>query len=189
MDVIKRIYERLFSVEFLHAGYVFNNQNLIGESLNIRPDKETKTLFKNHGITYSFSGGTLVCIMQSDQLTPPNPSPLIPSIEFTGNVRLRFLIESTADFLKRTQVNAVGSAQVYHFSNQANAGTNGFIAQNETGVNNTDLQTVAAVEPSETCFGVIDIHNNGAVNANYDLFGGDKRLLRPAYRIRFVPKP
>lgn len=189
MDVIKRLYERLFSVEFLHTGYVFNNQNLIGEGISLRPDKDTKALFKNHSISYTFSGGTLVCIMQSDQLTPPNPQPVIPSIDFTGNVRLRFLIESSADFLKRTQVNAVGSAQVYHFTNQANAGTNGFIAQAETGVNNADLQTVAAVNPSETCFAVIDIHNNGAVNANYDLFGANQRLLRPAYRIRFVPKP
>lgn len=189
MDVIKRIYERLFSVEFLHAGYVFNNQNLISESINIRPDKDTKALFKNHSISYSFAGGTLVCVMQSDQLTPPNAQPVIPSIEFTGNVRLRFLIESSADFLKRTQVSAVGSAQVYYFNNQANVGTNMFIAQAETGVANADLQTVATVSPSETCFAVIDIHNNGAINANYDLFGGDKRLLRPAYRIRFVPKP
>lgn len=189
MEVIRRIYERLFSVEFLHAGYVFFQQNLIGESISIRPDKDTKMLFKNHGINYSFSGGTLVCVMQSDLLTPPAPMPVIPSIEFTGNVRMRFLIDSSSDFLKRTQVAAVGSAQVYQFTNQFNAGTNGFIAQHETGVNNDDLQTVAALQPSETCFAVIDIHNNATVNPNYDLFGGDKRLLRPAYRVRFVPKP
>jgi len=84
---------------------------------------------------------------------------------------------------------AAGSAQVYQFSNQSNAGTNGFIAQHETGVNNDDLETVVTVEPASTCFAVIDIHNNGAVNTSYDLFGGDSRLLSPEYRIRFVPIP
>lgn len=189
MDVIKIIYERLFSVEFLHAGYVFTQQNLLSESLRIRPDKETARLFKNHGINYRFQGGTLVCVMRSDLLNPPAPNPVLPSIEFTGNVRMRFLVYSSTDFLARTQVAAVGSKDVYQFSNQSNAGTNLFIAQNEAGVNNADLKTTAAIKPEEACFAVIDIHNNGAVNANYDLFGGDKRLLSPAYKVRFVPKP
>ncbi|MGB8191999.1 MAG: hypothetical protein WCF67_08775, partial [Chitinophagaceae bacterium] len=188
-DVIRRIYERLFSVELLHAGYVFFQQNMLSESVRVKPDKETAKLFKNHGINYRFSAGTLVCTMMSDQLAPPAASPVLPSIEFTGNVRMRFMMYSSADFLNRTQVVAAGSAEVYQFSNQANAGTNSFIAQHETGVNNDDLKTVAAIAPEEKCFAVIDIHNNGAVNAAYDLFGGDKRLLSPAYKVRFAPKP
>jgi hypothetical protein len=189
MDVIKRLYERLFSVEFLHAGYVFFQQNLINGGISMEPDSATKTLFKNHNILYRFVNGTLLCTMQSDLLTPPAPTPVLPFIEFTGNVRIRFLVTANPDFLNRTQVIAAGSQQVYQFTNQANAGTNGFIAEHEAGVNDDDLQNTSAIEPSATCFAVIDIHNNAAVNAAYDLFGVDKRLLSPAYRIRFVPKP
>jgi hypothetical protein len=189
MDVIRRRYGRLFSVELLHTGYVFFQQSRIGDSIGVRPDKETTRLFKNHGLDYHFEGGTLVCKMQSERLNPVNATPLIPFNAFVGNVRLRFLVFRDSDFLDRTQVIATGSQQVYQFTNQANAGTNGFIAQNETGVNNADLQTTIAVKPEKECFAVIDIHNNGAMNANYDLFGANTRLLSPAYRVRFAPKP
>ena len=187
MDLITRRYERLFSLQLLHTGYEFFGQNLISESLRLMPDADTQKLFDKHSIRYRFVNGTLLCMMQCDLLSPPATTPLIPFISFTGNVRLRFLVFSTNDFLSRTQVIAAGSAQVYQFSNQSNAGTNGFIAQHETGVNNDDLQNTAAVEPAQKCFAVIDIHNNGAVNTSYDLFGGDSRLLSPVYRIRFVP--
>lgn len=189
MDLITRRYERLFSIQFLHTGYEFFAQNLLQEGLRIVPDSDTQELFDNHFIRYRFENGTLLCIMQCNLLSPPAITPVLPFISFSGNVRLRFLVFSSSDFLKRTQVIAAGSTAVYQFSNQNNTGTNGFIAQHETGVNNDDLQNTSAVQPSQKCFAVIDIHNNGAVNAGYDLFGGDSRMLSPVYRIRFVPTP
>jgi hypothetical protein len=176
-------------VNLLHAGYVFGQQNLIGDAIKIQTDQSTNTLFQNHHIETIFANGVLVCIMQAEPLNPPTLAPVIPFIDFTGNVRIRFLINNNSDFLSRTQVIAAGSNQVYHFSNQANSGTNGFIAQHETGVNNDDLANTSTVEPDEKCFAVIDIHNTGAINSSYDLFGANNRLLSPVYRIRFLPKP
>jgi len=189
MDIITTRYERLFTIELLHSGFEFFGQNLISGTLRIVPDDDTQKLFNNHAIRYRFKDGTLLCFMQCDLLTPPAVTPVVPFIAFTGDVRLRFLVFSSSEFLSKTQVIAAGSEEVYLFTNQDNAGTNGFIAQHETGVNNDDLEVVALVQPSQKCFAVIDIHNNGAVNASYDLFGGDDRLLSPAYRIRFVPAP
>jgi hypothetical protein len=189
MDLINRRYESLFTIQFLHTGYEFFGQNLIGEGLRIVPDLDTGKLFTNHGIGYRFANGTLLCFMQCELLAPPATAPVVPFTSFTGNVRLRFLVFSSSDFLNRTQAIAAGSEEVYQFTNQSNAGTNGFIAQHETGVNNDDLEDSTVVEPAERCFAVIDIHNNGAMNASYELFGGDNRLLSPAYRIRFVSQP
>lgn len=189
MDRLNITYDGLFIIEFLHSGYNFVQQNLIGQSIKIKPDEETRRLFVNHGMDYKFSNGTLVCKMRSRQLAAPAPAPVMSYVEFEGNVRIRFLVFSSSDFLMRTQVIATGSTQVYRFSNQANAGTNGFIAQHETGVNNDDLQNTVAIQPAENCFAVIDIHNNAAANLSYNLFGADKRFLSPVYRIRFVPKP
>jgi hypothetical protein len=189
MEVITTRYEQLFTVELLHSGYVFFGQNLIHQGLRIVPDSHTKKLFNNHNIRYRFVNGVLQCFMQCDLLSPPATTPVIPFIDFNGAIHLRFLVFSTSDFLSRTQIIAAGSQEVYQFSNQNNAGTNGFIAQHETGVNDDDLQDTSTAAPSEKCFAVIDIHNTGAINASYDLFGGDNRLLSPAYRIRFIPNP
>ena len=188
MDVIKNRYQRLFSVEFLHTAYVFAQQNLIGDVITIQPDLGTKKLFQNHHLTTIFSNGRFVCIMQAEPLNPGTLTPVIPFIDFVGSIRLRFLVKNNSDFLNKTQVIATGSSQVYLFTNQANAGTNGFIAQHETGVNNDDLANTSTVEPDENCFAVIDIHNTGAINSSYDLFGANNRLLSPVYRIRFIPK-
>lgn len=189
METITTRYERLFTLELLHSGYEFFGQNLVNQGLRIKPDTDTQKLFTNHSIRHRFINGVLLCFMQCDLLTPPATAPVIPFTGFDGDTRLRFLVFNNADFLSRTQVIAAGSSAVYHFSNQNNAGTNGFIAQHETGVNNDDLQNTSTIEPAEKCFAVIDIHNTGAINASYDLFGGDNRLLHPAYRIRFVPNP
>jgi hypothetical protein len=47
-------------------------------------------------------------------------------------------------------------------------------------VNNADLETTAFVQPSENCFGVIDIFNTGTVNG-YHLFNGAGQLVSPVY--------
>ncbi len=189
MEQVNAKYDGLFSVELLHNGYNIFQQNLIGENIKIRPDKDTKKLFENHGIDYSFSNGTLICFMRSRPALPPAPLPVMSFTEFDGNVRIRFLVFGSSEFLKKTQVVAAGSTQVYQFTNQANVAANGFIAQHETGVNNDDLKATAVVKPEENCLTVIDIHNNAAVNANYDLFGANQRMLNPSYRIRFIAVP
>lgn len=189
METVLLKYDGLFSVQLLHSGYNLFQQNLVGQDIKIRPDTATQKLFVNHAMNYSFSNGTLLCFMRSRPALPPAATPVKSFTEFDGNTRLRFMLFGSPAFLKKTQLAAAGSAQVYQFTNQANAGTNGFIAQHETGVNNDDLKAVSLVEPEESCLAVIDIHNNGAVNANYDLFGANSRMLNPAYKVRFVAVP
>lgn len=186
MEQVITRYDGLFSVQLLHSGYNIFQQNLVGQDLSVKPDKATEKLFLNHSAGYSFNNGTLVCYMRSRPVLPPAATPVKPYIEFDGNTRIRFLVFGNATFLNKTQVAAAGSTQVYQFTNQANAGTNGFIAMHETGVNNDDLKTIGSVEPEENCLAVIDIHNNGAVNAGYELFGAGGQLMNPVYRVRFV---
>ncbi len=55
-------------------------------------------------------------------------------------------------------------------------------------VNNADLQDIAAVNPSENCFAVVDIFNTGTINTTYNLFGSSLQLLSPLYTIPFKSK-
>ncbi len=57
-------------------------------------------------------------------------------------------------------------------------------------VNNADLADADTLELKETCFAVIDIHNNGTTNTSYDLFGSlpDNQLQSPVYSLKFNSK-
>lgn len=55
-------------------------------------------------------------------------------------------------------------------------------------VNNADLQDIAVVNPSESCFAVVDIFNTGTINTTYNLFGSSLQLLSPLYSIPFKSK-
>ena len=184
VDIVKIIYKELFTVKFLHDGYGVPRPNFIADSITLEPDDDTKFLFKNFDITHRFFNDMLICLMRCDETVP-----VVPYIKFSGNVRLRFFINASTDFINKTVVDTVGAKQVYQFTNQVNAGTLGFICMHTTGVNVDDLKNVDVVKPDKNCFGVIDIHNSGAVNSSYDLFSGtDQNLKSPAYSLQFVSK-
>ena len=184
VDIIKIIYKELFSVKILHAGYGTPRPDSISESINLQPDTNTKKIFKNYNMGYSFFNDTLVVFMRcADQL------PVVPYVKFAENFRIRFLLNVSGDFLNRTVADAVGATQVYQFSNQTNVGSGGFISMHSEGVNSDDLKTTAVVNADEKCFGVIDIYSSGAINNAYELFSGtDESLNNPNYSIRFISK-
>jgi hypothetical protein len=198
-DIIRTTYKELFTVKFLHSGYGFSHNDPIANNIKLEPDEKTRNLFVNHNMGYRFLTDTLICYIRtvktellSPPLSPPETATHVPYIKFSGNVRIRFLINASNRFLNKTEVAATGAKQVYQFTNQVNTGTGGFISKHtdSTGVNNDDLANVAVVEPDRTCFGVIDIFNTGAVNSSYDLFNENvtQQLKSPAYTIPFKSK-
>ena len=193
-DIVKTIYEELFTVKFLHNGYGDPRPKLIADSIKLKPDAETKNLFNNHNLGYRFFNDTLICFIRTNLrqlLSPPALEPVSPYIKFSGNVRIRFFLNASTDFLNRTLVEATGARQTYQFTNQVNAGTGGFICMHTSGVNNDDLKNVDTVEidKNERCFGVVDVHSSGAVDSTYELFSGsDQSLQSPQYSIRFISK-
>ena len=183
---------KLFTVRFLHSGYGFSRRKLLEDSLTLEPDNATGNLFTNHQIGYHFFNDTLICFIRTDLtqlLSPPVLSPETPFIKFTGNVSIRFLINASADFLNKTVVEAAGATQVYQFTNQLNAGAGGFICMNTAGVNNSDLKNSNVINADQTCFAVVDVHSNGAVNNTYDLFADINQTLKsPNYFVQFISK-
>lgn len=184
--------EELFTVKFLHSGYGFARRKMLEDNITLEPDEATRNLFTNYNLGYHFFNDTLICFIRTNLpqlLSPPALDPKIPFIKFSGNVRIRFLINASNDFLNKTVVEATGATQMYQFTNQVNAGTGGFICMNTSGVNSTDLKNVDVVEADKNCFGVIDVHNNAAVNNTYNLFTGVNQTLQsPHYFIQFISK-
>lgn len=184
--------EELFTVRFLHSGYGFSRQKLLEDSIILEPDNATAKFFTNHDMGYRFFNDTLICFIRTNlpQLSsPPALDPTLPYIKFSGNVRIRFFINVSTDFFNKTVVEAAGATQVYQFTNQVNAATGGFICMNTTGVNNSDLKNVDVVKADKSCFAVVDVHNNGAVNNTYNLFADINQTLQsPQYFIQFISK-
>ena len=193
LESIKTIYTELFTINFLNTGYGPPNKTFISDSIYTQPDADTKDLFTNHGMGYRFFGNTLLCFIRTESLpllSPPAIEPKVPFTKFSGNVQIRFLLNASTDFITKTNVAAAGAKEIYQFTNQVNAGTGGFICMHTEGVNNDDLKNVDTVKADKTCFGAIDVHNNGATDASYDLFvaGPENQLRSPVYSIRFKSK-
>jgi len=185
-DIIDLLCKELFTVKFLHSAYGPSRKNFIGEDIAVEPDQATKDLFADHSLGYHFIGDTLICFIRTELLSPPAiPSPYI---KFDNPFLIRFLVKASAGFLGKTNVAAAGAKQVYQFSNQVNAATDGFICMHTTGVNNDDLKNADMVKPGKSCFAVIDILSSGAVNSSYEIFTGGvaQQLISPAYSIRFI---
>lgn len=181
-DIVRTISRTLFSVRFLHTGYGLPRPEIISEYIWLEPDEDTKNVFKNYSIGYRFFNDLLVVFMRCSNLVPTTPF-----LKITEEVRLRFYLQVSADFLNKTQVQAVGAAQLYQFSNKVNIATGGFISKHTEGVNDDDLIAVDLAAPGKTCFGVLDVFNTGAVNSTYDLFSGVQQTFNsPGYSIRFI---
>jgi hypothetical protein len=191
-DIIKTTYKELFTVRFQHSGYGLSRQKFIADSIYIVPDGKTSKLFADHTMGYRLYNDVLICYIRTESLAPPAADPKAPYIKFPGNVQIRFLVNVSSDFLDKTNITAAGAKQVYQFTNQSNAGTGGFISAHTDiiGVNNDDLKNVSMVKPVSTCFAVIDIFNNGAVNNSYELFSSSltQQLRSPAFIIPFKSK-
>lgn len=183
-DIIKITNRALFTVRFLHDGYGFPRPEVISDNFRLAPDADTKNIFLNYSIGHRFFNDMLVVFMRSS-----NQVTTTPLLKLTEEVRLRFFMNVSSDFLNKTQVDAVGTTQIYQFSNKVNIGTGGFLSMHTEGVNNDDLKSVEVAEPGETCFGVIDVYNTGAINNTYDLFSGAEATFNsPGYSIRFISK-
>lgn len=184
--------EELFTVRFLHTGYGFPRRKLIESSITVEPDNATSNFFTNHNMGYRFFNDTLICFIRTNPpqlLSPPALDPKIPFIKFSGNVRIRFFINASTDFLNKTVVEAAGATQMYQFTNQVNAGTGGFICMNTTGVNSGDLKDTNVVKADKSCFAVVDVHNSGAMNNTYSLFADINQTLQsPHYVIQFISR-
>lgn len=118
VDIINTLYEELFSVRLLHSGYVSPATHVISNDIQLHPDKQTKKLFSNYHITYRLYDNILVCLVRSRLFAPPATNLKVPFMRFLGNVRIRFLMHITQNFLNRTEVVAAGKNQFYHFSNR-----------------------------------------------------------------------
>ena len=183
-DIVKIINRPLFSLRFLHAGFGLPRPGNISDSMRLDPDEATQKIFNNYHIGYRFLNDMLVVFIRCS-----NPVPTTPLLKLSGAIRLRFYLQVSTEFLNKTEVQSVGATQLYHFSNRENIGTGGFISRHTEGVNDDDLELVVMAEAEETCFGVIDVYNTGAVNTSYDLFSGAEQTLNsPGYSIRFISK-
>lgn len=120
MDIVSTIYQELFSVKFLHAGYGVQLSDTISNDIKLAPDAGTEELFKNYNISYRLFNDTLVCFMRSKLFNPPARNPKVPFVSFFTDVRIRFLMFTTQNFMRRTGVIATGKTLVYQFSNTIN---------------------------------------------------------------------
>ena len=181
-DIVKTINKTLFTVRFLHAGYGLPKQEVISDYIRLHPDEDTRNIFVDHSIGYRFFNDLLIVFIRCSNLVPTTPF-----IELSEEVRLRFYLNVSTDFLNKTQVDHVGAVQVYQFSNKVNIGTGGFLSMHTAGVDIDDLKSVELAETGETCFGVIDVYKTGAINNIYNLFSGVEQTLNsPEYFIRFI---
>jgi hypothetical protein len=198
VDTINILYKELFTILLQHDAYKVNynltippdpnliiSNSLICEDLSIEPDNDTKILFARHDMGYRSVNGEIICFIRSKLLTPPALEPKIPYVEFSENVRMRFLLLSSSSFLNKTDVKAAGSKKVYQFSNRFNIGTDLIITSEADGVGDADLEDIATTEVEENCFGVIDIYSRETINSNYEIFGTNDQLLSPVYTVRF----
>ena len=58
--------------------------------------------------------------MRSERAAPPSTGEKVPFIPFLDEVRIRFLMHVSRNFLNRTVIVAAGKRQVYNFSNRIN---------------------------------------------------------------------
>ena len=119
-DTISTIYKELFTIRFVHDGYGFLRSSTISENIVVEPDKITNDFLSSFKMGYRFSNDTFLCFLQTDLVAPPAKAPQKPHLKFQGDVRLRFLIKSGAEFFRRTYVVRAGSKSVYLFSNKNN---------------------------------------------------------------------
>lgn len=182
-ETVKMSYKTLFTVTFLHSRYGFPRREIISDNISLEPDAETQKIFINHSMGYRFFNDLLVVFMRCSNLIPSTPF-----IILADEVRLRFCINVSEVFLKKTEVEQAGATLVYQFSNKVNIGTDRFLSMHAEGVIDDDLESVDVAKADKRCFGVLDVYKTGA-NNTYNLFSSAEDTLKsPGYSIRFISK-
>jgi hypothetical protein len=188
VDTVITKYQELFTVRLDHVAYETSFEvsattliiSSILQDLAIEPDSATRELFKTHSIGFTSGNNMIICYLRKESQSPfINLPPL-------GTIRL--LIKNKSDFIKKTDVIAAGSGEIYQFTNENKTGnaSNRFITVNETGVSNDDLLPASVVEAEVPCWGVIDIYTDITDNF-YRLLNGNQ-LESPAFTILFNKK-
>jgi hypothetical protein len=139
----------------MHSGYGIPVSNTIANDIKLIPDEGTKKLFAGFNIVYRLINDSLICFMRSELFAPPATDLKVPFIPFLGDVRIRFLMYTTRNFMDRTEVVATGKKQVYLFSNRINnvVDSDRFISREiDTHVASNDYDAGAIVEQGGQLF-------------------------------------
>ena len=124
------MYSELFTVTFLHSAYKIGLDNFLSNVISVEPDNNTKQLFADYKMGYSFYNNVLICYLQSSLVAPPASQPKIPSVQIDDDIKMRFLIMNSSDFFNKTYVAAAGNKKIYQFSNKTDnvSGTTIFLS-------------------------------------------------------------
>jgi len=185
VDTIKTSFRNLFSIQLDHVGYETTLTAVVTSSilkdLFVEPDPQTKNLFKNYGLGFSSGNKSVICYVRNTGSKPFLPLP--------DSTVIRLLVHASSGFINRTEIKAAGSKQVYQFTNldRSGGGTNKYLTKNSNGTSDNDLLGVEVLNPSENCFGVIDVFTKDVGN-DYRLFDGSGNLLGGNYKIEFAAK-
>ena len=180
------LFERLFTIRLVHAGFDSPNESMISDHITIKPDKETKKLMKDYRIGQKFADDNFVCYIQSRLMSPPAPTPKAAYIIPGPGTKLRFLLDVSTYFMDATELEPTATGKGYYFSNRSNAASGMFISHDAGNVNNNDVTNITDVDVREKYIGVIDIFCDSAANNSYELFSGTAgRLRSPEYRLSF----
>ncbi|MFT3933650.1 MAG: hypothetical protein QM726_08560 [Chitinophagaceae bacterium] len=114
------IYSKLFSIQFIHAGYETPVENFFSQGISITADSSTQKIFSGYDLGYRFDDNVLTCFMRTSLVSPPAAQPRQPFVTIDKPFQLRFLVHNSGDFLSKTYVTAAGTKKVYRFSNQVN---------------------------------------------------------------------
>lgn len=104
----------------MHSAYQTPLENFLSVAMSVTVDTNTKELFKNYKMNFGFYDDTLVCFIQCSPSNPPAVEPKVPSVKIDGDIKMRFLIRSTADFFNKTFTVPAGNRSIYQFSNKIN---------------------------------------------------------------------
>ena len=188
VDTIRQIYQELFTINFFHSAYANGLQTSLADEISLVPDKATQTLFLKYDTGLKFYNDVFICFMRCKLIFPAMP-PRAPYVTVANDLQLRFLLKAGEAFMSKTDIQAVGAGQVYHFSNRVNTGTGGYLSHDAADVNDHDLENVSTINPEENCIAVIDIFTGAAMNSSYELFNGPlQQFVSPGYRIDFKSK-
>lgn len=122
IESVDSIYTTLFTVKFIHTGYQTPTEKFVSDAISITPDQYTEAIFSDYKMDYRFFNDTLICFIRTKFLNPPASDPKIPAFPITGDIKLRFLLNTRDDFFGKTYVAAAGNKKVYQFSNKINNG-------------------------------------------------------------------
>jgi len=131
-ESVNTIYRTLFSVKLIHSGYETTLENFLQKGISIKADSATMNLFRNYNMGYRFFNDTLTCFLRCVFVSPPALLPVVPALNISKPIQLRFLLQNSSDFFAKTYIAAAGSKKVYRFSNRVNNSSGSQLFLNDT---------------------------------------------------------